>query len=567
MLSHRNRALTTAAALMLATAPGLARAADPAPTGAVLSPAEINAIVTAPLPADQAAMKAHVMFLAADALKGRDASSPEYAIAAQYVAAQFYAAGLKPAGDDGGYLQRVPLVAYKPADNGSFALTAPGKPAVALDYGVDYVPSANPAAKETRVDAPIVFVGHGIVAPDYGRNDYAGVDVRGKIVAFFGGAPKGFNSEVRAHFLNPATKAATAAQHGAVGVIQLESMARPARGTFSFALAKAGAARERTTWETSDGTGAPALDSAPVLATFSLAGAAKLFAGTGQTWAKIARRSADDNAVFRAKPLAVTLKAVTRTSFVATSSSNIIGVIPGSDPVVGKEIVVLSAHLDHIGVGKGTTGDQINNGAEDNAVGIASLIEEAKRFAASGTPPRRTIMFLAVTAEEKGLVGSDFYARNPTVPRDHIVANVDLDMPILTYPFEDVIAFGADRSTLGPIVRRAVAGMGLVVSPDPIPDEAIFVRSDHYRFVQQGVPAVFLWPGQMGPGKAATEDFLARHYHRPSDDLSLPIDWSQGVRFVDANYRISRAIADAPDRPRWNKGDFFGTLYHGLGAQ
>jgi Zn-dependent M28 family amino/carboxypeptidase len=266
-------------------------------------------------------------------------------------------------------------------------------------------------------------------------------------------------------------------------------------------------------------------------------------------------------------PLKVRLKAVTHTSFEPTSSSNIVGIIPGSDPVVGKEVVVLSAHLDHIGVNKNAKGDQINNGAEDNAVGIASLIEEAKRFAASGKPPKRTVMFLAVTAEEKGLVGSDYYARHPTVPKENIVANVDLDMPILTYKFEDVVAFGADRSTLGPIVRDAVKDMGLVVSPDPIPEEAIFVRSDHYRFVQQGVPAVFLWPGQMGPGKAATADFLANHYHKPSDEVSLPIDWSQGVRFVDVNYRIARGIADGAERPHWNKGDFFGTLYNGPGAK
>ena len=149
------------------------------------------------------------------------------------------------------------------------------------------------------------------------------------------------------------------------------------------------------------------------------------------------------------------------------------------------------------------------------------------------------------------------------MPASSIVADVNLDMPILTYEFEDMVAFGGDRSTLGPIIRRAVEGAGVALSPDPIPDEGIFVRSDHFRFVQQGVPSVFLWPGQKGPGKAAVEHFLSTNYHKPSDDLSQPIQWQQGVRFVDVNYRIAREIADTPARPVWNKGDYFGTLFKG----
>jgi Zn-dependent M28 family amino/carboxypeptidase len=235
---------------------------------------------------------------------------------------------------------------------------------------------------------------------------------------------------------------------------------------------------------------------------------------------------------------------------------------------IGREVVVLSAHLDHVGVGKpDARGDTIYNGAEDNAVGIASLIEEAKRFTASGKPPRRTLMFLAVTAEEKGLVGSDYFANHPTVPLASIVADVNLDMPIITYAFEDMTVFGADRSTLGPIVAKAVASKGVVMSPDPDPAMGLFVRSDHYRFVQKGVPSVFLWPGKKGAGKVAWDDFFANHYHQPSDEVSLPLDWAQGVRFVETNYAIAREIADGDDRPRWNKGDFFGLLYKGYGAK
>ena len=196
-------------------------------------------------------------------------------------------------------------------------------------------------------------------------------------------------------------------------------------------------------------------------------------------------------------------------------------------------------------------------------MGIASLIEEARRFQGDAKRPRRTVLFLAVTAEEKGLIGSDYFANHPTEPLGNIVADINLDMPILTYRFEDMIVFGANRSTLGPIVRGAAASVGVTMSPDPLPEQGLFVRSDHFRFVEKGVPSVFLWPGQKGPGKAAYDAFFLSNYHKPSDDLSQPIDWSQGPRFVGVNYAIARAVADSDERPVWNKGDYFGTLFKG----
>lgn len=514
------------------------------------------------LPDDQAAMKAHVAFLASDALRGREATSPEFMVAADYVAAQFYAAGLKPAGDPnacgGSYIQSVPLVTYHAADKGDVVVSSTGAPPRALIFGEDYVPGVVAGAARTALDAPVVFVGYGLVAPQYQRDDYAGVDVRGKIVALFTGAPDSFQSEEHAHFQSVAAKAAIAAQHGAVGVVVLNRGPLPGNG--------AGFDRPRTTWAQANGTGETV--GAPVLATLSAGGAAKLFARAKTPWDDIVKNAANRETVFRAEPLGVNLAVSLKTAFTPASSGNVAAMLPGSDPELAKEVVVLSAHLDHLGVGPADAkGDTIYNGAEDNAVGIAALIEEAKRFKASGQRPRRSILFLAVTAEEKGLVGSDYFAKHPTVPISSIVANVNFDMPILSYAFEDMAVFGADRSTLGPIVAKAVAALGVTMSPDPDPSLGIFVRSDHYRFVQQGVPSVFLWPGQKGPGKAAVADFFKHRYHQPGDDLSQPIDWAQGVRFVAANYAIARAIADADARPRWNKGDFFGVLYNGYGAK
>lgn len=538
---------------------------SPAPVVAKESARAINARVNAVLPADQAAMKAHVMFLAADAMRGREAGSPEYDIAAQYVAAQFYAAGLRPAGDDGGYLQSVPLIGYKLSDRGDFVWTpARGKPQ-ALVSGQDFVPAPNPVKAETILNAPVVFAGYGIVAPDYDRDDYKGIDAKGKIVVYIGGAPTPFDGEERAFFASPATKARIAADHGAVGVIQIESP-RTGRGAVPFAMTARGSDRERVTWAHADGSGHA--DGAPMLGTLSMAAAARMFSGAAIGWDAVKKAADSDDAAFVPEPLKGTLSVAIKTVTRPLPSSNVIGMIPGADPKLKDEVVVLSAHLDHIGVGRADKrGDTINNGAEDNAVGIASLIEEAKRFQASGQPPRRTVLFLAVTAEEKGLVGSDFFANNPTVPLKSIVADVNLDMPLITYAFEDMTVFGAPRSTLGPIVQRAVESVGVTLSPDPMPDEGLFVRSDHFRFVQKGIPSVFLWPGEKGPGKAAWEDFMKNHYHKPSDEVSLPLDWAQGVRFVTVNYTIAREIADADDRPRWNKGDYFGLRFGGYGAK
>lgn len=553
--------LSTSLAAQEAAPPAQAPAEKPAPTAA-----ETNALVNATLPADQAAMKAHVMFLASDAMRGREAGSNEYEIAAQYVASQFYAAGLKPAGIDGSYLQPVPLLSVRPADKGTLTVMRGKAAPMTLTFGEDYLPAGNPERDVTTIDTGVVFAGYGIVAPQYKRDDYKGVDVRGKIVAFFSGAPGGFDGEERAHFGSNANKAAIAAGKGAAGVLILESptsaKVRP------FARLADSWDEWRMTWADAQGNGHLPAKGTPTVATLSLAGAGRLFAGDKGWDAALKAAQAEKSML---KPfasgarLAVSLKSERKT----VTSSNVAGMIPGSDPRLKDQVVVLTAHLDHVGVGKADAkGDTIYNGAMDNAVGIASLIEEAKRFQASGKPPRRSVMFLAVTAEEKGLIGADYFANNPTVPKANIVANVNLDMPVITYKFEDMIAFGAARSTLGEIVARATASVGVGVGKDPMPEQGFFVRSDHYRFVQQGIPSVFLWPGMAGAGGEAFNRFLAQRYHKPSDQVSNPeILWGQGVRFIDANYAIAREIADADARPAWKKGDFFGTLYDGYGAK
>jgi Peptidase family M28 len=512
---------------------------------------------------EEAAMRAHVGFLASDEMKGREAGTPEYDIAARYVAAQFETMGLKPAGAKDSYIQPVPLVTFRAADKGSVTLVRGGTE-TALEFGVDYLPGASPLAPELTKDAPLVFVGFGVVAPQFKRDDYAGLNVKGKIVVMLAGAPPSLPTEERAHYGNGVSKRELAAARGAIGIISVDTPTREKVSPF--------ARRARNwrylgaTWAHGDGTPDFPGGSAPGLASLSLAGAAKLFAGLPGGVDAVFAASEGKAGNPKRMALPMTARVAIKTEINRVMSSNVAGLLEGSDPVLKDQVVVLSAHLDHTGICPEVKGDTICNGAMDNAMGIASMIEVAHGFKHLKARPKRSILFLAVTAEEKGLVGADYFAQNPTLPKGNLVGNVNLDMPIVTYEFKDVVAFGAERSSIGPAVARAGATMGIALVPDPQPEQGIFTRSDHYRFVQQGIPSVFLVTGPGGDGAVVGAAFQKTHYHQPSDDMNLPFKWGAATRFVALNLAIARDLADAPERPRWNKGDFFGTLYKGYGA-
>jgi Zn-dependent M28 family amino/carboxypeptidase len=509
-----------------------------------------------------AAVRAHVEFLADDLLKGRDTGSEGHEIAARYVASQFDGLGLKPAGDNGGWLQRITFQKTEPASTpATLTVTGPGG-ARSFTHGGDVLMGLNAAEPHLDVTAPLVFVGFGLENARLGLNDYAGLDVKGKIVVTLRGYPKGLPSEEGAHL--SATKGKIAESHGAIGMISLgtiQSMkARPWARMVQFAD------DPDFTWVSPQGV---PFDAAPGLrasASLNDPAADAVFAGAPTGIAAI-RKVADK---VGGKPKGFVLKTSVQIKADSISqrvtSPNVVAILPGSDPRLKDEYVVLSAHLDHIGISPAKPGDapdkdRINNGALDNGAGIATMLEVARAMAQSPEKPRRSIIFLASTAEEKGLLGADYFARHPSVPVKQIVGNVDLDMPLLLYPFTDVIAFGADHSTLGPIVAKAVAPMGIKLSPDPMPQETIFVRSDHYMFVKQGVPAVFLATGYANGGEKSWGTFLSGNYHHPGDDMNQKIDWEAGARFAEANYRITRAMADDDTPPQWFKNDFFGDLF------
>ena len=501
-------------------------------------------------------VKAHITFLASDLLQGRETGSPGYDIAANYVAAQFAQLGLKPAGVNGTYFQPVPLIAARPVDEGRFVVRGRDGAEVKLVFGEDVIVGRPFGPAERRVSAPMVFVGFGVVAPERGRDDYRGLDVKGKIVVVLSGAPAGFQTEERAFYASGRTKREQATRRGAVGMMFVNLPADEKRRP--FAEGRRAWQSWAMTWRNPDGTPNDTAPGTPSLGLISVQGAEKLFAGARASYAKITaaaeKPKGDPPRFVLARSLDVTLHMESK----EIESANVAGLIEGSDPRLREQVVVLSAHLDHVGVTPPINGDGINNGALDNAAGIATTLEVARAFLESGKPPRRSILFLAVTGEEKGLLGAEYFARHPTAPAASLAANVNLDMPILTYDFLDVVAFGAERSTLGVAVQRAAARSGVALSPDPMPEEGLFTRSDHFRFVEAGVPSIFLMTGFQNGGEAQFKGFLAGCYHKPCDDLSQPINYAVGAKFAAINYEIAREIADADARPVWNKGDFFG---------
>jgi Zn-dependent M28 family amino/carboxypeptidase len=296
------------------------------------------------------------------------------------------------------------------------------------------------------------------------------------------------------------------------------------------------------------------------------AAAEALFAGSRRTLEAI--RAEADQAGARPRGFALRTRAriQTESSSQRVTSPNVVAVLRGADAALSPQHVVLLAHLDHLGLavtkaGDAADKDRIHNGALDNAAGIATMLEVARVAAASPTRPKRSLLFLATTGEEKGLLGADYFARHPTVPIGQIVGAVGLDMPLLLYPFTDVIAFGANHSSFGNLVAGAVAPMQIQLSPDPMPEQGVFTRSDHYPFVKQGVPAVFLVTGYANGGEKVWGEFLGGAYHSPNDDLTQKVDWLAGARFAEANYRIMRAMADADTPPLWLEGDFFGDTF------
>lgn len=489
----------------------------------------------------------HVSVLSNDSMRGRETGSREHRAVADYVARQFAKAGLVPVGDNG-YLQTVSLIARQPVEEKSrVEITRNGRTET-LRFGDDVTLNAR-AALAPEVEAPLVFAGYGLVVPEKGLDDLSSLDIRGKIVVILSGAP--------AAVAGPALSSAQSTRwrelrkRGAMGAITIGDSR-----VSDIPTERAKATRLLPQMALSD-TALDETSGERFLGSFSAVYAERLFANSSHTLAEI-RSLAAAGQPLPHFDIGATLHAIVTLRTWPVISENVAGLLRGSDPMLSKQYLVLTAHMDHLGVGLPINGDSIYNGTLDNASGVATLIESAKSMR-RGRRPKRSIVFVAVTAEEKGLLGSRYFANHPTVPPNAIVANANTDMLTAFYPLRSVIVNGLEESDLADDVRRAAAKHGLVAQTDPEPERNSFVRSDQYSFIKRGIPSVSLKFG-FEPGSrehALVKKFRAERYHGLGDDLSQQIDLGAVEKFNAFYVDLVRAIANRKTVPRWNADSYF----------
>ena len=504
----------------------------------------------------------HMRELADDDKEGRETGSDGYLAAADYVARQFREYGLEPAGEAGGYFQRVP---FRRADivpeEGSLALRGIRTERVLTPYAHYYL-RPDLLRERVEVTAPVVYVGYGVTVPEFDHDDYAGVDVRGKIILMFRGAPSSLPHNERAHYSSSRMKWRNAADRGVVGILYVYNREDMAKRPWERSVRHA--RLPGMGWIDDDGHVRDTHSGIRLVARLSPEGLEALLLG--------AERSAEEllDSIDAGAPdsfeLPIVVKARTTSRHSTIESPNVAAVLPGGDPRLKNEFVVISGHLDHVGIGEPVKGDALHNGAYDNASGIAVMLEMARVLGGLEERPGRSLLFLAVTGEEKGLLGSDYFAHDPTVPIESIAANVNLDMVMMLHPLRDVVAFGAEHSSLVRPLERAAQYMKVALTPDPYPSEVIFVRSDQYSFVRRGIPSIYLVPGvESGDpaidGHQIEMDWRAEYYHSPQDDMNQPFDFEAGADFTRLNFLLTYGIASEAERPAWNPGDFFGERF------
>ena len=541
---------------LLLAATACNRQPPPANDGAAKTPATAPAADSA-----EGRIEGDVRTLAADDMQGREAGTPGYDKAAEYVAKRMREIGLQPAGENGSYFQQVPLLkAVRQQEGARLAVMHPQR-TVELRFKEQFVPSPNYDAPSSEVSAPAVFVGFGVHAPGLKHDDFAGLDVRGKVAVLFNGAPPRFDHDRRAFYSSGREKLRALVERGAVGAVFVNTTQDEARSPWQ---------RSADAWQKpgmrlrdADGKGVDTFPQLKVVASVSAAAADLLFEGSERFTAQLFKQAEDGS--LRGFALPVTLALAARTEVEPVESRNVVGRIAGSDAALAPEHIAYSAHLDHVGVGTPVKGDKIYNGAIDNALGVAIMLEAARELAAAKPAPKRSLVFVAVTAEEKGLLGAEWFATHPTVDGP-LVANINLDMPVLLAPSTDVVPIGVEHSTLKGALDAAAKDVGVKLSPDPFPEEVIFVRSDQYPFIRAGVPAVYLINGVISADgkrdpKLAFGKFLGEHYHQPSDQADLPIAYEDAARLARLNAGIGRIVGNDAKRPAWNSGDFFGDRF------
>jgi Zn-dependent M28 family amino/carboxypeptidase len=498
---------------------------------------------------DTVRWREHLEFLASDAMRGRQTGSPEHKQAAEYVAAQFKALGLEPAGPAGAFLQPVPF-AWRRIDEGASALALVFPDRVEpLVLGQDATVSMA-IDEPDSLEAPLVFAGYGISVPEQGYDDLAHVDLAGKVVVYLNGGPASVTEPRRSQAQFTAERWARMREKGAIGAIGIRNPRR-AEGTW-----ERGAAQRFNPGMSLAEADVDERAGQRLVLNLNSALAQKWFEGSGHAFADLVA-AADSGGALPAFDLVPRVRARVRFERRAVESQNVVALLPGKDPKLAQEFVVLTGHLDHLGVGVPVDGDSVFNGAMDNASGVSTLIEVARALAAKR--PQRSVLFVIVTGEEKGLLGSYYWTRRPTVALGRVAANVNVDMVLPIVPLEHLVVHGVDESTLGDWAKAEAKAVGIDVLPDPEPRRNLFIRSDQFNFIRAGIPAIALSAGAV-PG--SPEDSLLKRwnrerYHEPSDDLAQPMDPAAPADLIRYVTRLATRVANAPARPRWKDASFF----------
>ena len=515
---------------------------------------------------------AHVQYLADDSMKGRLTGSEEYLKAAAYVVEKFKSDGLLPAGVDWTFYQPVHFDVQRVLqDQSSISFVAEGK-TTPLVLGEDAILGAR-LAQPKSVNAPLVFIGYGLHLPEAKYDDFNSSEVpnallKGKIVVYINGGPADLPGPLKSFArTSPFIKAIRDA--GAVGAISI-----PTPKSMDFGWTRVSSSASQPGMQLTAAPDAASLAARhPALAddhgdlftaTFNPAQAEKLFAGTGHTFAEILAL-ADAQKPLPRFALGKNIEAHIQTEISHVVSPNIVAKLEGTDPKLQSQCVIVSAHLDHLGTGSPIHGKTIYAGAMDDASGVATVLEAARDLGQAKTRPKRSILFVIFTAEEKGLLGSRYFAGHPTVPETSIIADLNLDMFMPIFPLKKLHVQGLEQSTLANEARAVGAAHHIEIATDPEPDRNSFTRTDQYSFVQAGIPALafkFGWAAG-SPEYKAWRAWLAERYHSTDDDLTQPVDFEAAAQFNDFYIDLARAVADDPDLPHYLDSSFFKRFANG----
>ncbi|HEX4541852.1 MAG TPA: M28 family metallopeptidase [Candidatus Acidoferrum sp.] len=494
---------------------------------------------------------AHVKFLADDSLEGRDTGSEGLRKAQAYAVEQLQKAGLEPAGVNGFY-QPVRFTQFQVDEaKSSLALVSNGQ-SKPMSFADDAFIGTRSTRKFVNLTAPLVFIGYGLKIPEKNLDELAGLDLKGKIVVYLAGSPSEIPTALASHYQTAGERWKSLQAAGAIGTITI-----PNPASMDIPWSRISVNRNHPSMDLADAE----FNETPGLqlgVTFNPASAEQLFTASGHTFAEIAALGKDRKPLPHF-PLAVSLQANAIIQTASVESANLVAKLPGTDPALKNEYVVLSAHIDHVGIGAPINGDRIYNGAMDNGSGSALVMDIAASLKAHPEKLQRSILFLLVTAEEKGLLGSKYFAAHPTVPLKSIIADVNVDMFLPIVPLKILKIGGLEESDLGSRAAAIAQSLGIKPIADPEPLRNTFIRSDQYNFIRKGIPAIKADVGfELGsPEQKIFKDWLTNRYHAPSDDVNQPVDLGAAALYEEFTRRLLLDTANTAARPQWKPDSFF----------